>query len=467
MKLVENKSIVSLKIFLQEGGRMKKVLITLVLALCITPFVFGSIITNANQSTMYIRMLSRNASTDIDAVYFNPAGVTMLKNGFHLAVHNQTITQDKTIVNSFPLLKNDEYVGETRVPFFPTVFAVYKMDKLAISFGFGPNAGGGSADYANGLPSFEIPISQIPAGLTAMGLPTTQYSADIEFNGTSIFYGFQFNLAYAFNDMFSAALGLRYIHAVNEYEGFIRNIMINPFHPLANPQANMVPASQFFTMIGQPGLALQTADMGVNVKQTGSGITPILGLNIKPSDKLNIGIRYELNTKLELENETTVDDSGMFPDGYKFRNDIPAILSLGVKYSVTPKLRAMFSYHLFFDRSANWEGAEDLVNSNTNDMALGLEYDITDSFLISAGYLYTSIDLSDDYLSEMSYELSSNAFGFGAKYAFSENFSLDAGFLTVNYSDDTKIATVVPFGNFSETYKKTSMAFSIGLNVSF
>ena len=452
---------------MQEGGRMKKALITLVFALCITPFVFGSIITNANQSTMYIRMLSRNASTDIDAVYFNPAGVTMLKNGFHLAVHNQTITQDKTIINAFPYLNNDEYVGETRVPFFPILFAVYKMDKLAISFSFGPNAGGGSADYANGLPSFETGISQIPIALTMMGLPTTQYSADIEFNGTSIFYGFQFNLAYEINEMFSVAAGMRYIYAVNEYEGFIRNIMINPYHPLANPQASMVPASQFFTMIGQPGLAAQTSDMDVNVKQKGSGITPIFGLNVKPSENLNIGIRYEFNTNLELENETTVDDSGMFPDGYKFRNDIPAILSLGAKYSVTPKLRAMFSYHMFFDRSANWEGAEDLVDSNTYDMGFGIEYDITEAFLISAGYLYTSINLSDDYLSEMSYELPSNAFGFGAKYTINQKFTVDAGFLTVSYTEDSKNITYVPFGNFAETYKKTSMAFSIGLGYHF
>ncbi|MBN2246575.1 MAG: hypothetical protein JW755_12095, partial [Candidatus Aminicenantes bacterium] len=141
---------------------MKKALITLVLALFIMPFVFGTIITNTNQSAMYIRMLARNASTDIDAVYYNPAGLTMLAEGFHLAIHNQTLTQDKTIINSFPLLNNDEYIGETRVPFFPTFFAAYKMDKLVISFGFGPNAGGGSADYSHGLPSFEIPFSQIP-----------------------------------------------------------------------------------------------------------------------------------------------------------------------------------------------------------------------------------------------------------------------------------------------------------------
>lgn len=467
MKLVENIYIVSLKISLQEGGHMKKALITLVLALFIMPFVFGTIITNTNQSAMYIRMLARNASTDIDAVYYNPAGLTMLAEGFHLAIHNQTLTQDKTIINSFPLLNNDEYIGETRVPFFPTFFAAYKMDKLVISFGFGPNAGGGSADYSHGLPSFEIPFSQIPAMLTMMGLPTTKYSADIEFNGTSIYYGFQFNLSYAFSEMFSAAAGIRYISAVTEYEGFIKNIMINPYHPLANPTASMVPASQFFSMIGQSGLAAQTADMAVNATQKGTAITPILGLNIKPTENLNIGVRYEFNTNLEFENETTVDDTGMFPDGYKFRNDIPAIFSLGAEYSVMPKLRAMLSYHMFFDRSANWEGAEDLVDSNSYDVAFGLEYDVTDSFLISAGYLYTKLGLSDDYLNDMSFDLSSYSLAFGAQYVINERVSIDAGVLTVNYTDNCKTINYPLMGSFSESYEKTALAFSIGLGYHF
>jgi len=33
----------------------------------------GGILTNSNQSAQFIRMLSRNASLDIDAVYYNPA----------------------------------------------------------------------------------------------------------------------------------------------------------------------------------------------------------------------------------------------------------------------------------------------------------------------------------------------------------------------------------------------------------
>jgi hypothetical protein len=129
-----------------------------------------------------------------------------------------------------------------RVPFFPNFYAVYKKDRLAISFGFGPNAGGGSAEYDRGLPAFETSIASIPLLLTSKGLPTTAYSVGINFKGSSVFYGFQLNASYALSDMVSLAAGARYIAAVNTYEGAIKDIMINPKHPLLNPTGAMISA---------------------------------------------------------------------------------------------------------------------------------------------------------------------------------------------------------------------------------
>ena len=119
---------------------MKKSLIFAVLVLCVVPMTFGQLVTNGNQSVQYIRMMSRNASTDIDAVYYNPAGLTQMKNGFHIALHNQTIFQEKTVENGHPLLNEAIYIGEVNIPIFPNIYAVYKKDKLALFFGFGPNS---------------------------------------------------------------------------------------------------------------------------------------------------------------------------------------------------------------------------------------------------------------------------------------------------------------------------------------
>ncbi len=446
---------------------MKKVLLAATLLLFCIPLGFATIITNTNQSTHYLRLLARNASTDIDAVYYNPAGLTQLDDGFHIAVHNQTIWQEKTVVNAFPFLNQSEYMGEVDVPFFPSVFVVYKKEKLALSFGFGPNSGGGTADFASGLPSFTVPISQIPPLVTFLGVPTSGYQADVAFNGKSVYYGFQLNVSYALSDMISAAGGVRYIYAENTYEGHIKNILINPLHPLLNPTGDYISASQFFTLIGQPYYAALVSDKIVDAKQTATGFTPIVGLFIKPAEELNIGIRYEFNTSLEFENDTTQDDVGLFPDGEKTQNDIPGILSLGLEYSLMPELRVMVSYHMFFDKSADWEGREDLVDSNSYDIGIGLEYDLTDTILISGGYLYTKVGLSEDYLNDLSYELDSSAFGFGGRIAVTPELDLDLGVIYVNYLDDSKNILYPDFGVFNETYKKTSYAFSVGLGYSF
>jgi hypothetical protein len=99
---------------------MKKSILLALVVLLSVPMAFPSIITNTNQSIGFYRTLARFASLETDAVYYNPAGLTKLKDGFHLAFHNQTITQEKTILNTFAYLNSGEYKGEVNVPAFPT-----------------------------------------------------------------------------------------------------------------------------------------------------------------------------------------------------------------------------------------------------------------------------------------------------------------------------------------------------------
>ena len=69
---------------------MKKLLVFTVILLCISHAFAGGLLTNGNQSAQYIRMLSRNASTGVDAVYFNPAGLMKMDNGFYFALQNRS-----------------------------------------------------------------------------------------------------------------------------------------------------------------------------------------------------------------------------------------------------------------------------------------------------------------------------------------------------------------------------------------
>lgn len=198
--------------------------------LLLANFAFaGGLLTNTNQSAQFIRMMSRNASLDIDAVYFNPAGLVKLEDGWHFAAYSQTIFQDKTVNSGFPLLNDPDYLGKVSVPVFPTAFAVYKKDNWAFSLGVGPNAGGGSAEFERGLPSFEIPISKVVPGLAGLtqinpALKVDGYDADLYFTGSSVFWGLQLGATYKISDAVSVYGGVRYMPSKNVYEGSIKNI---------------------------------------------------------------------------------------------------------------------------------------------------------------------------------------------------------------------------------------------------
>jgi long-subunit fatty acid transport protein len=221
----------------------------------------GGLLTNTNQSAQFIRMMSRNASLDIDAVYFNPAGLVKLEDGWHFAAYSQTIFQDKTVECGFPLLNDPSYLGKVSVPVFPTAYAVYKMDKWAFSFGFGPNAGGGSAEFERGLPSFEIPISKVVPGLAQLAqinpaLAVTGYDADLYFTGSSVFWGFQLGATYEINEKLSVYGGVRYMPAKNVYQGSIENIQLEV-------GGSMTPAPAFLNQAAGVVSVAATASYGV------------------------------------------------------------------------------------------------------------------------------------------------------------------------------------------------------------
>ena len=85
--------------------------------------------------------------------------------------------------------------------------------------------------------------------MASQGIPTTEYDADIYFEGSSVYLGYQANVAYKISDMISVAAGVRLVSAKNTYKGHIRGISINPNYPGFGAAYNgsMVLASDFFT----------------------------------------------------------------------------------------------------------------------------------------------------------------------------------------------------------------------------
>lgn len=513
---------------------MRKIAFSLLLLCSAAAVNAGGILTNANQSAAYVRMLSRNATTDLDGVFYNPAGLTFLKDGFQISLNNQFLFQKRSIQNNYPYLNNNTYSGDVTVPFFPSFYAAYKKENWVFYAGFNPTGGGGKATFNNGLPSFEIPVSDIPNLLTQKGISTNGYALDMSFDGTSVFYGAQVGASYKVNDWLSVSGGLRMVYARNTYKGFLKSIRINPIHSVLNPLGKYISAPEFFTNMSNMataaatqltpiinanygGLTLQqaqtngiltaaqvaqlqgglgkdynsamtitqvqgaysasaqllggyaaaTADKNVDVEQTGTGFTPIIGIDLSPNDKLNIGIRYEFKTDLSLTNKTKVDGTGMFPDGVKSNSDMPAVLAVGIDYKVLPDLKLSGSWTHYFDKNANWNGKEKFITDNLYEIALGLEYDVTPKVQVSGGYLYIQTGAGQGYQSDISYSLSSNSIGFGTAYKITEKLKMNMGMIYTQYVEGTRYLSYSNGITAKETYNKSNIGFAIGFDYHF
>lgn len=490
-------------------------------------------------------MPAQDATLGIEGVYYNPAGLVHLDNGFYVSVSSQTIMQTREVNSTFSM--NQQYFeGDVFAPVFPTFYAVYKKDRVAYSFGVNPIGGGGSADFKSGLPSFEQQIAVLPGLLFLNGLTDENhlaYSVKSAFNGIQLNWGFQFNASYALTDVISLSLGFRYVISNNSYEGYLKDIMINPTHP-SNPNGagNMVAAPLFFNALSSAatgaatsvqaiidnggggytldqlvganfitqtqadqlagglgaaynpamtaadvqgayyatadamsGNAQMTSDKEVDATQNSSGISPIIGVNFKFSENLNVALKYEHKTSMTLTNETTLDDVNLYPDGAKTPNDMPSLLTVGVGYRPMDKLLVSGGVHYYFDKGANYGKKiggvfvdnDEVVDENSWEAAFGLEYMVTDDILVSAGYLHSQSGANDNYHSDVSHSLSSNSVGLGGKYMLSEKLGLNLGFMYTKNVGYTKDFTITGLPDYSEEYNRHTTVIAIGFDYKF
>ena len=514
---------------------MRKVSILFLAAVFSVNLLFaGGIVTNTNQSAAWVRWLVRDASLGIDAVYYNPAGLSKLGSGFHLSLNNQFIFKKHTITCDYPYLNGSpkSYEAKVKALLYPDIFAAYNIGKFSFSFGVIPIGGGGSADFSDGIASFEIPVSNLDtilpynlAGVDAymQGATGTDphfrdiygYSLDAALSGSSVYLGLQGNISYAINDFIQVSLGARYVSVVNTYEGHLTDIHIIAAENYGGEQPpatymdfvadNVESESPYLaTMLRRSAAKLgdATGDGYVDVKQTGGGWTGIIGVNISPSENLNIALKYEHHTRIELTNETKVDSFAMFPDGAKSRADLPGMLSAGIQYRLMDRLTLQAGFHYYLDKTAYYgktaidtatgqpvldpDGISfkqvdngEFMNGNTWELGLGAEFMITKHLGVSAGYLHVTTGANEKYQSAIGYSLPTNTFGGGFVYNFTDKIKLNVGFDYVMYQSDevSHSETVVldsnPFNpkafdvSYKNIYDKNTMLFGVGLDISF
>ena len=441
---------------------MRKIsLIGFVMLIVSIPTFAGDYLTNNNQHVSFLRMLARGASIDIDGVYSNPAGLAFLPgDGLYLSLNGQSAYQTRNISTTFPLFPEEGnrryYKGTASAPFIPSFQGAYKKGDWTISGSFAVVGGGGKASFDDGLGMFDSMIMGNISQASGGQITPSMYSINSAMDGSQFIYGVQLGLSYKINDWLSVFAGGRMNYFSGGYEGFLT----------ATVNSNI------------PNLGgTELAAIELDCDQTGWGITPILGADVKLG-KWNIGLKYEFLTNLNLENKTRkaeVRASGVampddelnplasFKDGVNTPSDIPALLTAAVGYEILPTLRASVEYHHFFDKAAGMAGGkEKALKHGTHEFLLGAEWDVTKQLTLSGGFQRTDYGLADDFQSDISFSCDSYSLGFGAAIKMTKHLTMNVAYFWTNYSDYDKITATG-----STTYSRTNKVFGLGVDYKF
>lgn len=436
---------------------MKKIL-TGVLSLMISASALaGGLLTNTNQNAAFLRNPAQEGAIGIDALYSNPAGVAFLSEGFHLSLNWQMAAQQRIMTTTSPAFAagianngatTKEFKGKAFTPIMPSFHAAYVFnEKWSASATFTVTGGGGKLEFDNGLPMFEAMVGG------PLALQNAQYSLEQNLTGKQYLFGLQLGGTYKVTDNVSVFGGVRTVFASNAYEGTIKNIMLKS----AATGGNLVPGAMV-----NPALA----DYVLDCSQSTIGFTPIVGVDWNLG-KLNLAAKYEFRTKLEYENESensaNVDAAfADYKDGAKVRNDVPAILTLGAEYSVLPSLRVAAGYTHYFDNDA--KGSTTNVSDNTWEASFGVEYDINDKWLVSAGVRHTNYGFADNELSDMNFNMDNYALGIGGAYKVNEKVTVNAGYMHSFYSDHKTPANAV---GLATIYERKNDTWGVGVDIKF
>lgn len=473
----------------------------------------GGLMTNTNQSVAFLRQLSQNATIDIASLYTNPAGTAFLSDGWHLALNVQTAIQDRNIETTFPLFAgnlNDhstthKFNGEAFAPVIPSFQVSYNKDKWSVNANFALSGGGGKCEFKKGLGSFEAlyagtiytnvatnvaqqlaqgfaqtAIPQYMAGgmtleqaTAAVAGPAAQYaqdhlaetmaatyggySLDAYMKGRQYYFGLTLGATYKFMENLSGYLGLRGVYATCNYNGFVQDVKYSV-------AGNLVDAN---------------SDLSLNCDQTGFGVTPIIGIDWKINDQWNIAAKYEMNTHMMLKNDSQMNDMAkaqasqegnvlsQFADGKKVEEDIPGIFAMGVQYSPVEALRLNAGFNVYFDKNAEkFADKQKLINDNTHEVTAGVEYDINKYITVSASWQNTKYGLSDEYMNDLSFNLSSNSVALGARINATKRCSIDLGYMHTFYKDRT-VETQTAAGIKSDLYSRSNNVLGAAVVLAF
>ena len=381
----------------------------------------------SNLSPEWVRSGARNAAFDAaDAVVYNPGGVSRLKSGFHLGVGNQSLFRKPKHEYNYgagPL----KYEQDGNDLLLPSIYASYNKNKWAV-FGALYIAGGGgaTANFSKGSISTDLMTLLAAYNLAPTGNDST-YGKNASLKATSAYITPTLGFSYSVNETFSFGISARYFIARNKINTKVTIGDITGTYP--------------------------DIPLEVDIEQKASGADAIFGIDIKPSNKLNFSLRYEMKTKLDFETIQHKDNIGLTTDGEKNRRDFPAVLGFGSAYSFSEKFKVLADFNYSFQTSADWDSTTVLgIRKPLSPLAgkgynygIALEYKINPKILVCLGMASANIKFSDQagyYTILGAFETipdNNITLHAGAGYNITDKTRINLGFLNAFYKTDKKI----------------------------
>ena len=494
--------------------KIQTIMVSVMLAATTTTATAGGILTNTNQSIDFLRNPARDGAIGLDGVYSNPAGVAFLPEGFHIGFNWQYAHQTRTIASSNPVFalgkKNNgqttkTFEGVADAPCLPSIQAAYNKGNWSIQFNFSVPGGGGACEFADGLGSFESVVGTIAKQLEPFG--AKGYDMDGYMQGRQYYFGAQLGTAYKINKNLAVYGGLRLLYGTATYKAKISNIMVNigedrymAFGSFLQSAGTTVDNSLELVNAGmaqyeaagatalpqyaeleatkaqlegarQSINSLQKYSQGVNLlcNQSSVGIAPIIGVDYKFGN-FNFAAKYEFKTDIRMKNESTVNEASeidavnKFKDGESVNEDAPAMLALGAQWTPTETVRLNAGWHHYFDKQTSWYGnSQDKLSHNSNELLVGVEWDLSDRMTVSLGGQITRYGLTDEYMNDLSFVVNSNSIGFGFNYKATDILTLKAGYFQSMYDDYDRVTSAT----VSDSFTRTNHVLGIGCQVDF
>lgn len=405
-----------------------------------------------NLSAKWIRSSVRNASLDGsgDMVNYNPAGLAMLDDGIYVSVSNQTLFRhpQHTFDFGYGTISAEQ---EGSDPFLPMLYGAWKKNKVAISTGVYISGGGATVNYPEGsFNTYLMGYMLLP--LLAEGYGYSSFK-DQSLEASSYYLTFPLNFSYPISDKLAVSIGGRYLLGMNK-----------------------IKAQMVFT----GSESFPDSPLNIDYKSTGNGIGSVIGIDYKPTDKLNLAVHYETKVKLEFEAKGNKGSFELEEDGTKTRRDLPAVLNTGVTYQITDKLLGGVDFNYYFQTDADWSEIQDPETGqfikaadaagNCYAANIGFTYKTNEKLELSAGCSYTAFQIDNI---ELYYTLMGNYealkysnlnVGIGGGYYLTKNIQLDFG-ISRSFYKDREINS--PYVDTPITVTDKAYVVAVGLDFRF